>query len=1035
MVYLFGWKAMSGMFFLLTLSFYYGIAGRWCEILRSKISDVADERVNLMNSIISGIRTVKMYAWEWSFMERVLQARSNEIKLIRWEAAILATFNTLYFSCNIIAAFISFATMALNGVHLNSYNTFMILSLLNSVKTGVSWTVARGAKELADFSKALCRIQDLLEYDYSSVQKFLHGAFADCKKVKYFKENKTSTISLHNVVCSWNGRWERPSLKSVSLTANKGDLAFITGPVGCGKSSIFYAILNEMLLLDGDITHHGKIAWISQQPWVFSGTVRENILFGETFDPKKYGKTLGACALQKDLERLPFGDMTRVGERGIVLSGGQRARVELARAVYFNADIYLLDDPLSAVDTKVGQHIFHNCISTLLHDKTRLMITHNFHVLKDAKNIVVMKNGETSLKGSFTTLLESDLNAVNRCPETKQLAQIKKESASTQDINKHETERWEDVTGLENAEEDLLAGSISWAIYWNYIRAGMSALTAGAMIMFFVLVQGFLILPDWWLLKVTSKSHDPQFQAKNLYIFGALGTAAFFLSFFRAALAMNFLVMSSKNLHHSMLTAVLRAPVLFFDTNPAGRVLNRFSRDIGIMDEILPFAFLDALLNSLYASGALVLPSVLNPWVTIPAIASVGVFLLMARYYLRSARDLRRLEAVNRSPVLSHFSETLEGLVHIRAFKKENRFLEVLYSYQDAHNKVCFAIISTTRWLGTQVDMLCIVFVVFVVFLAILTNNDSGPSALSIVYVLYLGIDTWQFTVIKCSEVENYMTSVERIITYTHLDQEPGYNTNHQPPDNWPQHGQVSINNLGLVYYEGGPKILKDLTFTIDRHEKIGIVGRTGAGKSSLVAALFRMPQPTGDVIIDGVNIADINIQRSRQAMAVITQNPVLFTASLRMNLDPFKEYQDKELWDVLEEAGLKPMVKKLPRQLSEEVGECGANFSVGERQLLCLARALLKRNKIIVMDEATANVDHKTDQLIQETIRTKFKDCTVIAIAHRLNTIIDYDRILFLENGRVVEFDKPTKLLENRAGQFSRLYHSHDIPGSEDDE
>ena len=302
-------------------------------------------------------------------------------------------------------------------------------------------------------------------------------------------------------------------------------------------------------------------------------------------------------------------------------------------------------------------------------------------------------------------------------------------------------------------------------------------------------------------------------------------------------------------------------------------------------------------------------------------------------------------------------------------------------------------------------------------------------------YVLHLGIDTWQYTIRKCSEAENYMTSVERIITYTHLDQEPGSSNNHQPPDTWPQHGQVIITNLGLVYYEGGPKILKDLTFTIDRHEKIGIVGRTGAGKSSLVAALFRMPQPTGDVIIDGVNIADINIQRSRQAMAVITQNPVLFTASLRMNLDPFEEYEDTELWDVLEEAGLKYMVETLPRQLREEVRECGANFSVGEKQLFCLARALLKRNKIIVMDEATANVDHKTDQLIQETIRTKFKDCTVITIAHRLNTVIDYDRVLVLENGRAVEFDKPAKLLENRAGEFSRLYHSHGIAGSEDDE
>ena len=366
--------------------------------------------------------------------------------------------------------------MVLNGVDLNSYNTFMILSLLNSIKTDVTWTVAQGAKELADFAKALCRIQDLLEYDYSSAQKFLHGAFADCKKGKSFKENKASTVSLQNVVCSWNGRWERPSLKSVPLKADKGDLVFIIGPVGCGTSSIFYAILNEMSPLEGDIRYHGKIAWNSQQSWIFSGTVRENILFGEAFDAKKYGKTLGACDLHKDLERLPFGDMTRVGERGIVLSGGQRARLELARAVYFNADIYLLDDPLSAVDTKVGQHIFQNCISTLLHGKTRLMITHNFQVLKDAKSIVVVKNGQTSLKGSFRT----------------EVSRIKKERAEIQDINKHDTERWEDAISLNKADEDLLAGSISPTVYWNYVRAGMSSAAIGIMIMFFVVVQGSL---------------------------------------------------------------------------------------------------------------------------------------------------------------------------------------------------------------------------------------------------------------------------------------------------------------------------------------------------------------------------------------------------------------------------------------------------------------------------------------------------------------------------------------------------------------
>lgn len=291
---------------------------------------------------------------------------------------------------------------------------------------------------------------------------------------------------------------------------------------------------------------------------------------------------------------------------------------------------------------------------------------------------------------------------------------------------------------------------------------------------------------------------------------------------------------------------------------------------------------------------------------------------------------------------------------------------------------------------------------------------------------MQLATDALQYGVREGSEVENYMTSVERVAAYTHIEQEPGYENHYQPPANWPHQGQIKIKNLGLAYYQGAPRILKDLSFTILSQEKIGIVGRTGAGKSSLVAALFRMPQPTGDVTIDDVNIGEINIQSSRRAMSVITQNPVLFTGSLRMNMDPFGEYEDEEIWDALEEASLKSMVKKLPWQLNEDIKESGANFSAGERQLLCLARALLKRSKIIVMDEATANVDHKTDQLIQETIRTKFQQCTVITIAHRLNTVIDYDRVLVLENGQVVEFDNPKLLLRNKEGLFCRFYHGY---------
>ena len=383
--------------------------------------------------------------------------------------------------------------MRLSGIELNAYNTFMFLAILNSIKTDVTWIIAQGAKDLADFSKALSRIQDLLAHDNIDVQKYFHDAFAKMRETQFSNECKPNTVSLQNVVCSWSGGWNRPTLKCLCLKAENGDLLFITGPVGSGKSTVFCAILNEMPLLDGEISCQGRIAWVSQQPWVFCGTVRDNILFGKTFDSHKYRKTLEACDLDKDLEGFPYGDMTRVGERGIVLSGGQRARVELARAVYSDADIYLLDDPLSAVDSNVGQQIFHNCINTLLNGKTRLMITHNLQVLNEANNIIFMKNGEKTMEGSFSALLQigCDLQATIQSIETKQIAKVKNERSVREDKEKHETERYEDGgTGLEKADEDRTSGSISWTVYQDYIRGGMSPYTAGVAAVFVVLVQG-----------------------------------------------------------------------------------------------------------------------------------------------------------------------------------------------------------------------------------------------------------------------------------------------------------------------------------------------------------------------------------------------------------------------------------------------------------------------------------------------------------------------------------------------------------------
>ncbi|KAL9954310.1 hypothetical protein ACROYT_G041831 [Oculina patagonica] len=512
MVYLFGWRPLLGVAFMIFLSLYYGGMAKVCMILRSQISMVTDKRVNIMNSVIPGIRTVKMYAWEWPFIKRVKRLRSLELKLTRWKTAILASFQSLLHTSPSIAAFISFVSLLSSGTELTSYNTFMILSLTTTMKVSVSWHLSFSGNILADFATALTRIQDILEFKSDdNIHKYPHDTFAEnnCAELKgnkfpfNSKDEKFQLCSkvnandvhvgedpcivLENVVCSWHGDWNKPTLKSLCLSVSAGHLVFITGPVGCGKSSLLYAILHEIPLLKGEISCPGKVSWVGQQPWVFSGTIRENILFGEPFDPQRYHAILHACDLQTDLQRFSDADMTLVGERGIVLSGGQRTRVGLARALYSDADIYLFDDPLSVLDTKVGCHIFKTCITGILRKKTRLVATHNLEILRDADNIVVMKGGSSLEKVDYDGLIKSGFKlAALEEPKidgrgfSSERSSAQEESAMISDTK---------YARLEPAEEDRMIGSVSWKLYLDYILAGMRTTSVVAFVMFFLVVQ------------------------------------------------------------------------------------------------------------------------------------------------------------------------------------------------------------------------------------------------------------------------------------------------------------------------------------------------------------------------------------------------------------------------------------------------------------------------------------------------------------------------------------------------------------------
>ncbi|EDO36998.1 predicted protein, partial [Nematostella vectensis] len=1004
MWYLIGWRSLSGALFMLLLVFYYSIMGGACASLRLRMAKITDRRLGLMASIVTGIRAVKMYAWEWPFRDMVQGVRRKEIGVLRLRSAILATFPSLQFSSTAIASLISLVTLAGTGTELTTYNVFVVVALLSTIRVSVCENIAKGAFSVGEFISSVERIQTFLELEeLPRSRSHRHSSSSTSSQLPH------GQLSLSNITCYWNGDVSPPALRSLSCMAFPGELVLVTGPVGCGKSTLLSVILGEIPISSGKVLRGGKLAHVSQCPWVFSGTVRSNILFGKRYDPRLYDATLLACDLRKDINSFPDRDATVIGERGTMLSGGQRTRVALARAVYADADIYLLDDPLGTVDSKVGRHLFERCIQGILSKKTRILVTHQLQYLQNADHILLMKDGGITREGSYAEISQSS-EEISFLEEHGEAPVVPRPLLRDRSL---EVEVWKEgpFRGLEQADEERHTGSISYELYWRYLTAGVSPIVLTMLAMMFVFVQG-----TW---------KEQRKLPLNFYIYGGLVGVALLLSVIRASLFFSSVLNSSQRLHNEMVESVLKAPVLFFDTNPAGRIMNRFSKDIGCMDELLPDVLLDALQLILFSVGAVLLPSVLNPWLIIPVVPIVVLFVIIGKFYLKTSREIKRLEAINRSPVFAHLADTLEGLVTTRCHRMEKAFIKRFYKYQDVHNESWFLIVATVRWLALRLDLLCVIFETIVVISALLTHSGA-VTALSLIYAAQLAFDTSQVSVRQCSEVENYMTSVERVIAYTDLPSEPGYGNPTLPPAGWPHEGEMVLHDVTFKYHDDGHEVLKRISVHIKDGQKVGVVGRTGAGKSSLVRAIYRMPEPQGAIVVDDVDLGSINVQRARSAISVISQDPVLFSGTLRMNLDPFEKFTDDELWEAIEHASLKALVAGLPGKLYYEVVESGCNFSAGERQLICLARALLQKSSIIIMDEATANVDYQTDRLIQAKVREEFRNCTVITIAHRLSTIMDSDQLVVLDRGEVVETGSPTELLERRGGLFNRMYRSY---------
>ncbi|CAI5757027.1 unnamed protein product [Candida verbasci] len=1101
------------------------ITNNYIQLMKDK-----DDRTSLITEILNSIKSIKFYSWEKPMLKKLNHIRNDrELNNIQ-KIGVVSALAQFLWSC--IPFFISCATYAAYSYFYNVPLTpdvvFPALALFDLLSEPML-LIPQLIIDIIEVRTSLQRISeffclDELDDDQQGVIKretatnnpnsviiknssFIWNSKVDEKKVEYKDEesevqedNSTSNIALNDI----------------NFTAKKGKLTCIVGKVGSGKSTLIKAILGDVpikipkfsdnsTIVYPSVETFGTIAYCPQNPWILNGTVKENILFGHKLDQDFYQKTINACELLADFKSMPDGDKTVVGEKGISLSGGQKARISLARAVYSRADIYLLDDVLSAVDSHVAKALIKQVLSDdgIIGDRTKILATNNVPVLHEANDIYLLSGGAIIEHGDFETVMKNDgelaklINEYGRKKddgaetptETPKQEEAPKQTErdsglDTEDLvdeivgyvgeenrgaveqavlrrasvvsygHQYDDDEEDDgkVRKTRHEEESSRKGTVPWDIFKQYITAcdykWFSLYVIGSLLTLLVTVAEKRLLSYWSEInRETNQTNNPSFYL-GLYAF--MGVVSGLLTYLSALIIWGYcIVKGAAFFHNKMAQSVLRSPMSFFDTTPVGRVLNRFTEDIGKIDMQLPWmliGFVTSVLNALVTFGVILS--------ALPAMFFILFVLLFVYNYFRikfvpTTRELKRLESIAKSPVLAIIQESINGVDTIKAFNQRERFVYKSKKFINEKTLIGVVIQNSNRWLSMRLQTISSTIMFCTALLAVVTLGGSHPIlpsilgfvmtySLTITYILNSIVRYW-------AELQSNGVALERIIEYCDLPSEaPMEIEDRKPQDSWPAQGIVKFKNYSTAYRANLDPVLREIELTIQSKEKIGIVGRTGAGKSSLTLALFRIIEATGgNIEIDSINIGEIGLYDLRHHLTIIPQEAHTFRASVRENLDPFGEYDDEKLWKALELAHLKEHIGKMETEPTEEekkdsknpdelpkkrgldaqIEEGGSNLSAGQKQLLCLARALLNEtSKILVLDEATAAVDFQTDKIIQETIRNEFKDKTILTIAHRIDTIMDSDKILVLDKGKVAEFDTPQNLLKDKSSIFYSL-------------
>ncbi|ODQ63098.1 hypothetical protein NADFUDRAFT_72210 [Nadsonia fulvescens var. elongata DSM 6958] len=1124
-----GVSALAGYGLILVSMILIVLLAKNIMKLRGLANKATDSRLSLMREVLQSMRVIKFYAWEDAYFESLTKIRKTEMNLIKSMLVLRNILNAVFIAVPTIASMLAFVTLSSIGNVLDPAYVFSSLTLFNILRLPLMFLPLSSATSVDAFlalqriekflsaEEAGNYLQFTDQLPGDCVFKIENGSFCwdtlednkdanstgetitqedsqvvndDPEKIDddiYRKEalrtvisntyshvdsidvdndsHATETASLtRSLNPGKSDHVEFAGLEKISMDIKRGEFVVVTGSIGSGKSSLLSAMTGGMRKTSGSVEVSGSVTFCSQ-PWIQNATIKHNIVFGEDKGEEWYRKIIDVCSLERDFESLPAGDQTEVGERGITLSGGQKARINLARAVYSDSDIILLDDVLSAVDAHVGKHIVEKCILGLMSKKTRVLATHQLNILEYADKVIFL-NGSSNIEmgtladitarsQGFRDLLEyaSNQEAVEEEEEVVEEEEenggslMKKKSSVSQKVQKKDVESGDsdnEPRGVLMQKEDRATDSVSLNVYMAYIKTGAGSLTyvfIPVFILMVTLANGSQIMSSTWLSWWT---YDNFKRGSGFYIgifvmLALLSGIFMFIFFYMLTVVGNH---AATGLHLQAVKAVLHAPMAFFDTTPLGRIINRFSKDADTMDNEISDQtrlFISTLSQII---GVFVIAIVYLPWFALALIPFFGGFLLASSYYRASAREIKRLDSLGRSVVFSHFAESLNGLVTINAFPSApERFIAKNEKSIDNMNSAYFMTISNQRWLSLRLDFCASCLTLVLSLLCVTRTFHINPSSVGLIISYMLQITGMLSLMVRnMAQVENNMNSVERVHYYaSKVEPEAPYRIPETaPPTNWPESGRIKFQNLSMAYRPGLPLVLKNIVVDIKGGEKIGICGRTGAGKSSIMSSLYRLSEASaGSVLIDDLDISKLGLYELRSKLSIIPQDPTLFQGTVRSNIDPFDKSTDFELWDALRRSWLidESDAEKMKTSINAETGvsngmtskfhldspvnDEGTNFSLGERQLIALARALVRKSQILILDEATASVDYETDHKIQSTITKEFSYCTILCIAHRLKTILNYDRILVLEQGEVIEFDTPLELFKKADGIF----------------